>query len=383
MNRTLALGVVAAMLPAIAPGEAMAQRELGRPTASHQEPFDLIAGLRELSDGRVLVADGIAETIVALNLDRGTVAEVGAPGKGPGEYSMPDRLLPLPQDRTLLLDLGNGRMSIITPDGNIVDSKSIAQDDPDGNFSIVIPRATDGQGRVYFQPMGSPRRDGGRPDSAAVVRWDMATSAMDTVAMVKLPEVKVETSGSANNRSFRMQQVPYALRDEWAVAPDGSVAVARGTDGYRVDWYRARGLNRGPDLEFRPVTIRDGEKEEFIDAVGNAMSVMMTMDNGRRNVSFGRNGNQNRPDPSEYDWPDSKGPVANNGLYATPEGDVWVRREVPAGEPWLIDVVGRDGTLKEQIRLPAGRRLIGFGNGTVYLANIDQDDLQWLERYRR
>jgi hypothetical protein len=38
-------------------------------------------------------------------------------------------------------------------------------------------------------------------------------------------------------------------------------------------------------------------------------------------------------------------------------------------------VVGR-------VALPADTRLVGFGNGTVYLARSDEDDLQYLQRYR-
>jgi hypothetical protein len=34
------------------------------------------------------------------------------------------------------------------------------------------------------------------------------------------------------------------------------------------------------------------------------------------------------------------------------------------------------------VELAPGRRLLGFGRGTVYAARIDEDDLQWVERYR-
>jgi hypothetical protein len=32
--------------------------------------------------------------------------------------------------------------------------------------------------------------------------------------------------------------------------------------------------------------------------------------------------------------------------------------------------------------LPAKTRLLGFGQGTVYLVRTDDDDLQYLQRYR-
>jgi len=63
---------------------------------------------------------------------------------------------------------------------------------------------------------------------------------------------------------------------------------------------------------------------------------------------------------------------------------LWVLRSRAATDPIpLIDVFDQRGSLVSQVRLPQDRRVIGFGNGVVYLAHTDSDDLQWLERYRR
>ena len=65
-----------------------------------------------------------------------------------------------------------------------------------------------------------------------------------------------------------------------------------------------------------------------------------------------------------------------------PAGEAWVERSVPAGAPRIMDVFDAAGVLKGRITLPAGRRLVGFGNGVVYLRHSDESDLQHLERYR-
>jgi hypothetical protein len=74
---------------------------------------------------------------------------------------------------------------------------------------------------------------------------------------------------------------------------------------------------------------------------------------------------------------------AGGGVRVTPEGDVWVERSVQAGAEPVFDVFDADGNLKEQITMPAGRRVIGFGNLYVYTVTLDEYDLMWLERYRR
>jgi hypothetical protein len=61
---------------------------------------------------------------------------------------------------------------------------------------------------------------------------------------------------------------------------------------------------------------------------------------------------------------------------------LWVRRTVPAGDPVYFDVIDRNGDVVERVRLPAGRRLIGFGADHVYTVFRDDLDLEYLERYR-
>jgi hypothetical protein len=40
------------------------------------------------------------------------------------------------------------------------------------------------------------------------------------------------------------------------------------------------------------------------------------------------------------------------------------------------------GRLSRRISLDGDRTILGFGPGAVYVARTDEDDLQWIERYR-
>ncbi len=58
----------------------------------------LIRGLRELSDGRVLVTDWIEERLVVLDFPSGTFRDIGRIGRGPREFRLPAGLVALPGD---------------------------------------------------------------------------------------------------------------------------------------------------------------------------------------------------------------------------------------------------------------------------------------------
>ncbi len=247
---------------------------------------------------------------------------------------------------------------------------------------IVIPRGIDSVGRVYFQPIGGGMGRG-FPDSAAVVRLDRQTGAMDTLAQVKLPEVMQTRAGGPGNQNVTISMLPLSPRDAWAVAPDGRIAIARSSD-YHVEWISPDGVvTRGKPVGYDPVKVERADKEEWAESAGNGVRIGISVSDGDRRVTLGRGGGPGNPDIDGLDWPETKPAFVDNGVWVTPEGDMWVRRHVPAGEPVRLDVFGSDASLKGAVTLPAGRQIVGFGRGTVYVMRTDDLGLQWLERYRR
>jgi hypothetical protein len=378
----LATGLTAALATL---GQAqIPERTLAGPDAAFPESFSLVRGVRELPDGRLLVADALGQVLVRLDLRAATADTIGKVGQGPNEYGQPDGVFPLPGDSTLLVDLGNARLTVIGPDGTFGRTMPISLGSPGagpGSLSVVLPRAVDRQGHVYFQAMGAGA--GGVPDSAPVVRWDRATDAMDTVAMVKLQDMERSTSGGAGNRSVMIRPRPLSPQDGWSVAPDGRVAVVRASD-YHVEWIHRDGRRvQGPAVPYRPVPVRQTDKEQWVEALGNGLTVSMTIENGRPSMQMRRGGGgPARPEVDGYEWPEHKPAFDAADVWVAPEGELWVERSTPAGRPATFDVFGADGRLSQRITLPPDRRLVGFGRGVVYLVRVDELDLQWLERYR-
>ena len=89
------------------------------------------------------------------------------------------------------------------------------------------------------------------------------------------------------------------------------------------------------------------------------------------------------PQVADEDWPDVKPPFPPSAVSATPDGQLWIQRHVSLEAPSEYDVFDGDGNRVRTVVLAENSRVIGFGNGVVYVARTDEDDLQWLERYGR
>lgn len=348
---------------------------LTKPDATFPEPFSSVAGLRELSDGRVIVSDRLEQTVAILSLASGDLLPVGRQGQGPGEYTMPGALFAWPGDSSLLFDLGGMRGLAIAPSGAV--GRTVDLQVPGG--LPLMPQGVDGRGGIYTRPPSLLQAGGSQPDSVAIVRFVGGEPATDTVAWMKAAGVggSVVAFRSSGGGAPAVRMTPYAAEDGWAVAPDGRIALVRAGE-YRVEWIGTDGRRTaGPRIRHTPVKIGKAEKEEWADQMGGAVMMMRTPE-GNRTMR------PPRPNIDDQTWPETKPPFVASGIRVSPEGDLWIQVSQPAGSKTArYDVVDARGQRVRQVILPEGRRLVGLGKGTLYAVRRDADDLEWLERYRR
>ncbi|MEO8296152.1 MAG: hypothetical protein ABI613_11605 [Gemmatimonadota bacterium] len=357
---------------------------LTTPISQSADAFTSITSVRELSNGRVIVTDVMDKSVHLIDLASETSAPIGREGQGPGEYGFPTDLLALPGDTTLLVDRVNRRFLIILPSGKTGQSIPFPVE---AGRDLSDPRAVDRDGRIFFQGslLGGALTPGQpTPDSLPIIRWDRRRNSVDTVTYLKVPSMNMNVSGSGSTaRVMMFRQQPFGQQDDWSVTPDGRTGVARVAD-YHIEWFSpTRQRTAGPVNRFERLRVTEADKEAQRKQNARAPRMMISTRGGSTRTTAG-------PPPAmptgmqEPDYPEFKPPFPTRAVYATPEGMLWVLRSRPATD--LIptfDVFDQRGMVVGKVTLPRDRRLVGFGNGTVYLARTDGDDLQWLEKYRR
>jgi hypothetical protein len=212
-----------------------------------------------------------------------------------------------------------------------------------------------------------------------LLRWQRGTAKIDTVAKIKVPSVKMQTSGTSNARVMMMRSQPYAPQDEWQVTPAGRVAIGRVGD-YHVEWRGSGAPIVGPAVPFQPVKVNAADRAAFLSGMRNSRN--------RITVNVGGGGGRDIKPPEvkeeDFDWPAVKPPFVGRSSFMAPEGQLWLQRSTPTQDSTAVyDVFDANGRPTAQVTLPRGRRMVGLGQGTLYATRTDADGLQWLERYRR
>ena len=357
--------------------------ELGEAEAVWGEAFSVVSTVRELPGGRVLVADPLSQVLVSLDLDAGMADTIGGVGEGPAEYRQPDAVWPLPGGRTLLVDLGNGRLTVLSPELEFGETRPYAVVDPAaGSMVRMHPQGVDGLGRIYFR--SSPAFDDD-PDSLQILRTDLETELTISMGVFKREGRTREESGDATGQNVSITQIPLSPADAWGVADDGRVVVVRAGD-YHVDWIDVDGfVTSGPPVPYTPVRIGRAEMEEWRDGrseTGGGLGIQVVQSNGSMRITARRGGGSGGDENlADYPWPEVKPAFYNRPVPVDRTGRAWVRRHQRAGEPPLYDLFDGTGVLVLGVELPMGRRVVGFGESALYAVRMDEVGLQYLERY--
>lgn len=336
-----------------------------------QQSFSDLSGLHELPDGRVLVGDRRERAIRLIDFERGTVSPVSREGSGPLEYRTPGRFFRFRGDSVVMYDPGLTRMLVFDATGmprrslELIQALSfVTEGHPPSRGDI---RFIDANGIVYAQSSAIPVVEEGKtpPDSGPVMRYDPQRRRADTLALVRLsgltyrPNAGVRWSDLAN---------PFRVQDAWTALPDGRVALVRSAP-YLVEWLDATGRRtRGAAVPTSsvPVTATDREAiaREGVTVGGRPTSIPIERLTG---------------------LPPNKPAFDHRTVIADPvSATVWVQRFRHAADSVPVyDVFDASGRLTSRVRVPSRSRVAGFGRTHVYVARADEDDLQWIERFRR
>lgn len=319
------------------------------------EGFSRVRGVQELPDGRLLVSDQTEEALYRVDFNSQERTRLGGRGEGPGEYQAPTGLYPFRGDSLLMVDIQNGRFAIVSPDG------VIGRTEPLFGRGISLPEGADRMGNRYWDRVTAVRmqkRTQPSADQAPIVRYDPERETLDTLAYLTIP-------GPANPNAF-------PAWDDWAVGPDGRVAIVRNQDEYRLDWVGPDGilLEGRPVEAYRPIRVTNDDERAF--------------EEGRSGLGRGtaRMGSDPTPRPPPIDIPRDFPPAKLGRIWVTWDGRAIVERHQHLDEEQpLFDLFDAHGRRVGSFRLPGAREIVGTGPSGVFAVREDELGLLWLEQY--
>ena len=412
-------------------------RQLGPVTAVAKEPLGAVTTVRHLPDGRVLVNDIVGRRVVmfdsALSLVSVVADTTSATANAYGVQ--PGGLIAYRGDSTLFVDPASLSMLLIDPSGKI--ARVMAAPRANGvGFLVGGPFGNPGfdpKGRlVYrappnfaaFRPAPQAGGSGNRPpqfptppDSAALVRFDLATRQTDTATFFKTPKFNLSVTQSPDG-GMRVTSTtnPLPQGDDWALLPDGTIALVR-TKDFHIDWLNPDGTKTASaKIPFQWERLTDEAKVAFVD------SAKIAIEKQRASGQFGRDGGQftrtvvdgpggapRRDGPaggntavttggpaagavggqlppltmvSPSELPDYKPAFAPGSTRADAEGNLWIRTSQNVDARPVYDIINRKGDLIDRVQLPANRVLAGFGSGGVVYLAVRDGATSHLERAR-
>lgn len=425
MLKSITLGAIAlfTVTPSLATQQPPATRQLGPIVATSSETFGEMIWVRHLKNG-VLVNDVRNRRLLLFDstLTHVTVVADSTPATANAYSGRSAGLIAYRGDSTLFVDPQSLSMQVIDPSGKFTRTMAVPRSQDAmvlGNTMFGTP-AFDGSGRLVYRgfprPQFAMRREGGGggaafsppeiPESTAVMRVDLTTRQVDTVAYVKIPKVKMDVQRDENGRvRVNAQMNPLPVIDDWAVLSDGSIALVRGRD-YHIDWIRPDGSrSSSPKMPFDWQRMTDEDKIAFLDSLkaarermaaaaptpgtpgaaggaggggagagGGERVIIMGGGPGGAGGPPGAAGGREMNFVSASELPDYKPPFFAGAVRADDDGFLWIRTIPTKGTTSgpVYDVINSKGELVERVMLPKDRTIVGFGRGgVVYLLARD------------
>jgi hypothetical protein len=332
-----------------------------------------VSGARELKDGRILISDAKKAAVFIIDPKAGTTQQIGSAGGGETQYAQPGGFYSGVADTIYLLDRGQARVSVISPSGAIVGTRSIRRKGFSGSSAADLDfQQVDAHGLSYSLDRGgrlAAMLGGTATDSAPLIRLDPVRQHVDTVAQLRQPEKKVI---QADEHTQMTREIRGSPRDGWGVAADGSVAVVRASP-YRIDWYSPAGkVSRGPVISFEPIAFTAEEKAALKASRGPSVGVAAV---GEEKKSA--------PSGDEDLFAPAKTAFDPASIIVSSDGHVWVPRNQSFGaKTVLYDVFDRQGQRVDRVELPPGNWVIGFGANAIYAVERDDKGSAALRKYK-
>lgn len=390
------------------------------PRARTSTTLGAVLGVRELSDGRLLVNDAGRHQVRIFDpsLATATIALDSAAGASNSYGSQAGQIIRYLGDSTMFVHGLEQPVLVLDGAGRVVRAVALPEHDDGATpfpVPLPLPSAADDRGRLFSR--GSTRVHGENgvavtADSVLLLRADLESRTVEAIGSMRIAVGKNRSEPPEDGKRVVTTIIqPVPTEDSWALLSDGTVAFVRGRD-YHVDWLLPDGTRRSTGtLPFDWRRLTDDEKQKLADSAKVVWDSLMAIRNKRVNTPTnippaaadagvkGRSGGgMAAPGSSQggsiqrmisvplNEIPDYYPPIHRNAAIADLDGNVWVLTTTTAqsqhGE-LIYDVLNPAKGLFERVRMPVGRSIAGFGKGgVVYLQSGDRVNGFTLERVK-
>lgn len=340
--------------------------------AVYQREFSSVAGVRELSDGTLLVGDRLERELVLLEGPSSTGRALLRKGFGPNEIQTISGLVAGRADSTLIYDSVQRRVLLLV--GTHV-HQSTARGDMRWHETFTFPLAIDRAGVVYGLrakestlrrgPISAGKLSPFSADSVELMAWSpqkARTHAVLTARGAFTPSnmvVKTIAGATSYYQLTSLLDFPDAL----AVCGDGralQVSPAYGTVHW---WFGGKPSAVKVPLAQR-VPVSAAEKRRAIEA-----------SQGIENAQFFS--------PDEYPtWPRYMPVFERDGAWCLDSGDALIEGTADANGVRRYLLIPKSGVARVVTGAPPNARIVGVGKGRVYFGLATGDGLFQVARLR-
>ena len=320
-----------------------------------------------LSDGRIAVFVNATANLRIYDSTGAHLLTAGRSGVGPGEFRAVETVERIAGDTILAYDYLLRRMNVITPDGEVVDSRGFM---PTGQRAFLQPLARLSDGSWFTQAQIFSAGDhvaGTRRDSLTLLRVSAGLdSVVDTIGRFPSTEMYIQTGGGGKDRFVTFSLIPFGL----------STRIATGGGRLYVGdpaKYEILGFGSGGKLERilrRPVERRAVDPAE-VDRL-KQQELAETEERWRKTV--------------EDKWKNA--PVATHHpafgrMTVDAAGRLWVEDpKITPDDPGAASVFDPDGRLLGTVALPGNLRITEIGRDYLLGVWKDESDLEHVRLYR-
>jgi hypothetical protein len=383
---------VSAIGAGVVQGQSVTVRPLGPIVARTKDSVGATIFVRPLSDGRVIVNDVSLRRLLLFDSTLTNITVIADSAGGSGAYgSRQAGLVPYKGDSTLFVDPTSSSFVVVDPNGKVarVMSAPRMQDvsfltGPTSGYPAIDPK-----GRLVYRGIArntAPFVIGANgaftppppPDSAPILRVDLVTRKLDTATWIKIPKQRLNVLGLPTG-GFSMTTVvdPTPITDEWALMPDGTIAVVKGKD-YHVEFVNAdKTRTVAPKLLFDWQRLTDDDKAMVIDSARKAAEATRAAALSPSGPTAASAAAAAALPPlaafAPNELPDYRPPFKSGGVRVADDGNLWIMTTAPKPPAGglMVDVINAKGELVDRIELPPGRMLVGVAHGIAYLTAKD------------